>query len=439
MLNFKLLMILFIAGTILAIYQFQNQIEFPNRSESTIELEQRTSEIKQDLPKQSTRENYQTRIQNIQALLNEAKEQIAQLNYPEGITGLMTPDELKNELNLTEKLFRNSQEQAIYQTEFDNNYQKIEQEQIELMKTLRAQALAYQEKQKRLNLEHQRQIRQTLEQERIAIQMSGQQTKPQKKLCEKNIQEKINNKNNFKDPITGMDFIRVKAGTFMMGSPLNEADRFFNEVPHEVKLTKDFYLGKYEVTQREWQMIMGKNPSYFKNCGGNCPVDSVSWNKVQEFIRRLNERAKKRGERGGYRLPTEAEWEYAARAGTNTPFSFGENITTTQVNYNGNEPYNGSKVGDSNVKTIAACSLQANAWGFYEMHGNVWEWVSDIYDDYPERSVTDPNVQSGGSRRVNRGGSWDDDAGYCRSAFRGRLKPNSSDNDLGFRLARNSY
>ena len=186
-------------------------------------------------------------------------------------------------------------------------------------------------------------------------------------------------------------------------------------------------------------MIMGKNPSYFKNCGENCPVDNVSWYKVQEFIRRLNKKARAIGLRGGYRLPTEAEWEYAARAGTKTPFSFGENINTSQVNYNGNEPYNGGLKGEYRVKTVEACSLQGNAWGFHEMHGNVWEWVSDVYVNYPERSVTDPNVQSGGSRRVSRGGSWDDYAGYCRSAFRGRLKPNSSDNDLGFRLARSTF
>jgi len=184
---------------------------------------------------------------------------------------------------------------------------------------------------------------------------------------------------------------------------------------------------------------MGKNPSYFKNCGGNCPVENVSWEKVQEFIRRLNKKAKARGERERYRLPTEAEWEYAARAGTKTPFSFGENINTSQVNYNGNEPYNGGRKGEYRVKTVEVCGLQGNVWGFHEMHGNVWEWVSDVYVNYPENSVTDPDVQSGGTRRVSRGGSWDDDAGYCRSAFRGRLKPNSSDNDLGFRLARSTF
>lgn len=459
---------LFIAGVVLAGYQFQKKVESPVRPEPS--REKITTQIKQDQLKQQTRDKYQKRIKSIQALLKEAKELIAQLDYPEGVTDLPTPEELSKELNRAETALRTRQEQeqisrkyradvskikqqeeavkrqAGYQAELDNNYRIIEQEQkkryqaqVELMEALRAQALARQEKQKRLYQERKYQKREVLENKRKTEQARQQQVKLQPQLCEQQAQETSSQTISFTDPITGMGFIRVKAGTFMMGSPEKDVDRYRNEFLHEVNLTKDYYLGKFEVTQREWEVIMGRNPSYFKNCGENCPVDNVSWYKVQVFIRRLNEKAKARGERGGYRLPTEAEWEYAARAGTKTPFSFGENINTSQVNYNGNEPYNGGKKGEYRVKTVEACSLQGNAWGFHEMHGNVWEWVSDVYVSYPERSVTDPHVQSGGSRRVSRGCGWDDYAGYCRSAFRGRLKPNSSDDDLGFRLARSSY
>lgn len=399
----SILVTLFISGVVLAGEQFQNKVESPVIAESS--PEKITNQIKQDQLNKQTQDKYQNHIKSIQALLKEAKELIAQLDYLEGLSNLPTPAEFRKELNLVEAELRTRQEQE----------------------------------QKKLYQERVRQQRETLEKERKAQQARQQQVRLQPQLCEQQVPGTRSHKISFTDPITGMGFIGVKAGTFMMGSPEKDIDRFMNEFPHEVKLTKDYYLGKYEVTQREWQMIMGKNPSYFKNCGENCPVENVSWDKVQEFIRRLNERAKARGERGRYRLPTEAEWEYAARAGSKTPFSFGENIITSQVNYNGNEPYNGGRKGEYRVKTVEACSLQGNAWGFHEMHGNVWEWVSDVYVNYPEKSVTDPNAQSGSSRRVARGCGWDDYAGYCRSAFRGRLKPNSRDNDLGFRLARSSY
>lgn len=463
---------LFIAEVVLADYQFQNKVEPPVRLEAS--PEKTTTQIKQDQLKQQIRDKYQNRIKNIQALLKQAKELIAQLDYPEDLTDLPTPAEFSKELNLAETALRTKQEQeqisrkyqadvskikqqekavkrqTRYQAEPDNNFRIIEQEQkkrhqaqVELIEALRAQDLAYQEKLKRLNQEHEHQKRQAQEKKRKAEQAYQQQIKRQQayqyQLREQQAHEIRNQKIHITDPITGMNFIRVKAGTFMMGSPVKDFDRFNNETLHKVNLTKDYYLGKYEVTQGEWEVVMGKNPSYFKNCGKNCPVDNVSWYKVQEFIRRLNEKAKAIGLRGGYRLPTEAEWEYAARAGTMTPFSFGENINTSQVNYNGNEPYNSGRKGEYRIKTVGAFSLQGNAWGFHGMHGNVWEWVSDVYVDYPNNSVTDPDVQSGGTRRVSRGGSWDDYAGYCRSAFRGRLKPNSSDNDLGFRLARSIF
>ena len=451
----SILATLFIAEVALAGDQFQNNIESPVRLEAS--PGKTTTQIQQDQLKQQTRDKYQNRIKHIQALLKQVKEQIAQLDYPEDSTDLPTPAKFSKELNLIESTLRNRQEQeeagkrqARHQAEADNNFRIAEQQQnkrhqaqIELIEALRARDLAHQEKLKRLNQEHEQQKREAQEKTRKAEQEYQQQIKlqltRQQQIREQQAHEIRNQKRHITDPITGMSLIRVKAGTFMMGSLVKDVDRFNNEILHEVNLTKDYYLGKYEVTQAEWEMVMGKNPSYFKNCGKNCPVDNVSWNKVQKFIRRLNEKAKAMGLRGGYRLPTEAEWEYAARAGTKTPFSFGENINTAQVNYNGNEPYNGGSTGEYRERTIGTFSLQGNAWGFHEMHGNVWEWVSDVYVDYPENSVTDPHIQSGGTRRVSRGCGWDDYAGYCRSAFRGRLKPNSSDNDLGFRLARSTF
>jgi len=433
----------FIAEVVLAGSQFPNKVESPFRPE--VSPEKTITKINQVQLKQQARDKYQNRIKNIQALLKQVKEQIAQLDYPEDLTDLPTPEEFRKELNLAETALRIRQEQEQISRKYQADVSKIKQQEKAVKRQAGHQAepdnnfrIIEQEQKKRhqAQVEFQEKVRKTQHayQQQIKLQQAYQY-----QLREQQAHEIRNQNSNITDPITGMRFIRVKAGTFMMGSPLKDFDRFNNETLHKVNLTKDYYLGKYEVTQGEWQVVMGKNPSYFKNCGKNCPVDNVSWDKVQKFIRRLNEKSRAMGLRGGYRLPTEAEWEYAARAGTKTPFSFGENINTSQVNYDGNEPYNDGRKGEYRVKTLGIFSLQGNAWGFHKMHGNVWEWVSDIYVDYPENSVTDPNVQSGGTRRVSRGGSWDDYAGYCRSAFRGRLKPNSSDNDLGFRLARSTF
>ena len=192
----------------------------------------------------------------------------------------------------------------------------------------------------------------------------------------------------------GMEFIPIPPGSFMMGSPSNESGRYDNEKQHRVTLTKGFHMQTTEVTQRQWKAVMGNNPSNFKNCGDNCPVEEVSWNDVQDFIRKLNQRE------GGskYRLPTEAEWEYAARAGTTTRFSFGddEGRLGEYAWYSGN----------SGRKTHSVGQKTPNAWDLYDMHGNVWEWCQDWYGDYPSGSVTDSIGPSSGSRRVIRGGSW---------------------------------
>lgn len=230
----------------------------------------------------------------------------------------------------------------------------------------------------------------------------------------------------------GMEFVYIQPGTFKMGSPPNESGRDNDERQHRVTLTKGFYMQTTEVTQRQWKAVMGSNPSKFKNCGDDCPVETVSWDDVQEFIRKLNRRE------GGnkYRLPTEAEWEYAARAGTDTPFAFGHCLSTDQANYNGNNPLSGCSKGVYRKGTISVASFQPNSWGLYDMHGNVWEWCQDWFGNYPLGSITNPTGPFGGSYRVNRGGGWYSFAWYCRSANRDRLSPGGRGNFLGFRLLR---
>ena len=227
----------------------------------------------------------------------------------------------------------------------------------------------------------------------------------------------------------GMTFVRIPAGRFMMGSPPNEPERSDDETQHEVILTKDFFMQTTEVTQGQWKAVMGNNPSYFKACGEDCPVESVSWNDTQNFIQKLNQM-----ENGHYRLPTEAEWEYAARAGTTTPFAFGNCLNTDHANYNGNYPLANCPKGVYRSTTVTAGSLQANAWKLYDMHGNVYEWCSDWYSSYSSTAVVDPVGPTKGSGRVIRGGFWNSGARYCRSANRNYGSPGSTSGSLGFRL-----
>ena len=235
------------------------------------------------------------------------------------------------------------------------------------------------------------------------------------------------------DDFIGMELVYIKPGSFLMGSPENEIDRADEEYQHEVSISQGYYLGKYAVTQRQWQKVMRNNPAHFKSCGLDCPVENVSWDDIQTFIKKLNQQTGKH-----YRLPTEAEWEYAARAGTTSAFSFGDNITPAQVNYNGNYPYNGAAKGKYRETTVKVGSLPANAWGLHEMHGNVWEWVQDRYESgyYKNSPKNDPQGPAGGSYRVRRGGSWSYYARDVRSANRYRDSPSDSYNFLGFRLAR---
>jgi len=206
-------------------------------------------------------------------------------------------------------------------------------------------------------------------------------------------------------------------------------------------------MGKYPVTQKEYQEVMGTNPSNFK--GDNLPVEQVSWYDAVNYCNRLSQKEGLtpaytiNGENvtwnynaSGYRLPTEAEWEYACRAGTTTPFSTGNNITTSQANYDGNYPYNNNAKGTYREKTTAVGSFSPNPWGLYDMHGNVWEWCWDWYGDYPNNAQPDYRGASSGSYRVIRGGGWDSDAQLLRSASRSYGTPSSRDGDVGFRLVR---
>ena len=226
-------------------------------------------------------------------------------------------------------------------------------------------------------------------------------------------------------------FNLIPAGTFTMGSPSNEPARGKDEIQHEVIISKPFYMQTTEVTQGQWKKIMGNNPSYIKNCD-ECPVEKVSWSEVQNFIRKLN----RQEGTDKYRLPTEAEWEYAARAGTTTPFYTGNCLNTDQANFNGNYPLNGCPKGEYRKKSLPFGKFAPNAWGLYNMADNVWEWVEDWYGPYKSGSVTDPEGAATGSERVVRGGSWYDGAGFCRSAARSYYGPDVRDAILGFRLVR---
>jgi formylglycine-generating enzyme required for sulfatase activity len=232
---------------------------------------------------------------------------------------------------------------------------------------------------------------------------------------------------------SGIEVMYIPAGEFLMGSPENEAERSFVEGPvHKVVITEPFWMGKYEVTQAQWESVMGTNPSIFKNCP-QCPVEEVSWDDCQEFIKKLNAR----NDGNVYALPTEAQWEYACRAGTTTPFAFGATITPNQVNYDGNYPYGNGAKGLYRKKTIPVGSLNSpNAWGLHDMHGNVLEWCADWYDGnyYKTNPTNDPKGPGSGTSRVVRGGSWRGNAGGCRSACRRYGRPDGRSDYVGVRV-----
>ncbi len=249
----------------------------------------------------------------------------------------------------------------------------------------------------------------------------------------------------------GMRFVLIPAGSFIMGSPESEEGRQLNETQHKVVISKNFYMGETEVTQRQWEKLVGFNPSSFPDLGKTYPVDSVSWNQCVEFIRVLNDWEKT----DKYRLPTEAEWEYACRAESTTAFAEGP---LTTISCNEPEPailemawycYNsGTQNPAGDFKPRPVKTKFPNKWGLYDMHGNVQEWVQDscewrdllsrnvgaITDTYKD-NITDP-LSKTGEHRIFRGGAWHQSSKYQRSAYRGYYKPVAKKNSLGFRIVR---
>jgi len=218
----------------------------------------------------------------------------------------------------------------------------------------------------------------------------------------------------------GMQFKLLPGGTFTMGEG--------KETPHPVTLTKPFELGVYEVTQEQFEQVMGSKPSKFK--GPQNPVEQVDWNEAVAFCRKLSELPSEKSGGYGYRLPTEAEWEYACRAGTTTAYGFGDDASRLG-DY-------GWFDGNSDSKTHPVGEKKPNAWGLYDMHGNVYEWCRDWFGGYPSGSATDPTGATSGSYRVRRGGGWDRNAGDCRSAYRSGFTPEARSSYLGFRVLRSS-
>ncbi len=229
------------------------------------------------------------------------------------------------------------------------------------------------------------------------------------------------------DNSVDIEWSEIPAGTFVMGSPLNEKERYDSETEHQVTLSA-FKMSKYEVTFEQYDAFCdATNRAKPKHEGwgrGKRPVINVSWDDATAFATWM-----------GCRLPTEAEWEYACRAGTTTPFNTGYNVTTSQANYNGDfVPYNNYDKGMMRDKTLPVGSFAPNAWGLYDMHGNVFEWCSDWYGNYPTQSQADPTGPAIGDKKVFRGGSWISIGSNLRSGFRWYKNPGSIDKMLGFRL-----
>jgi formylglycine-generating enzyme required for sulfatase activity len=232
-----------------------------------------------------------------------------------------------------------------------------------------------------------------------------------------------------------MEFVLIRAGTFLMGSPPGEAKRDASEQLHPVTLSTPFYLQVAEVTLGQWEKVMGRSWLFRRQGCPETPVTRVSWRDTQEFLEALN----RLGE-GVYRLPTEAEWEYAARAGTTTAYPWGEQPDCARAMFGNNE--NKEETCVDYVRTRGwevGCpapvrSYPPNNWGLYDMHGNVWEWVADWFGEYPQGPVTDPKGSAEGSMRVRRGGSWFMYGFYCRSANRAKGHPDSRLQSTGFRV-----
>jgi formylglycine-generating enzyme required for sulfatase activity len=222
-----------------------------------------------------------------------------------------------------------------------------------------------------------------------------------------------------------MEFIRVEPGRFVMGSPVDEIGREAQETQHQVTLSRPYWLGAFEVTQRQWQLVMNENPSRFRVDGESRPVEEVTWFEVQEFLQRLT----KRGKGSRFRLPTEAEWEYACRGGTTTAYGMGPVLTPAQANF-----AESATGGYGHTTTVG--SFPPNAWGFHDMHGNVWEWTQDEHCPYGRAPATDPTPVCHSPLKVIRGGSWYFGADSARCALRHTHRPQDRGFSLGLRVVR---
>ncbi|MFO0825068.1 MAG: SUMF1/EgtB/PvdO family nonheme iron enzyme [Gemmataceae bacterium] len=221
-----------------------------------------------------------------------------------------------------------------------------------------------------------------------------------------------------------MTFSFIPPGSFLMGGTVVDAEK----PVHRVTLTKGFFLGVYPVTQEQWKAVMGNVPSHFK--GAKRPVEQVSWDDCQEFCKKVT--AELKG--GRVELPTEAEWEWACRAGTTSEYHFGDVLNVKLANYDGQYSWNGSPKGKYRKETTDVGSFPSNPWGLHDFHGNVWEWCSDWYGEYAADEQTDPLGQSNGQYRVLRGGSWLNYPRHCRAAYRDGLEPANRGNIIGFRV-----
>lgn len=268
-----------------------------------------------------------------------------------------------------------------------------------------------------------------------------------------------NNENSLNNTEIADELVLINGGTFEMGSPETEMQRETDETQHNVTVSS-FYIGRYEVSQKEYEEVMGENPSNFK--GENLPVESVSWYDAIEFCNKLSqnegltpvytidgENVSWDRSANGYRLPTEAEWEYAARAGTTTPFNTQDSISDKEANYYGHYPYGieenyfsqenlETEPGEYRQTTVEVNSFSPNSWGLYNIHGNVAEWCFDYYGEYDLENTNNPTGPETGTLKVNRGGAWNDYAKHLRSAYRASTTPSQAMSTIGFRIARNA-
>lgn len=256
----------------------------------------------------------------------------------------------------------------------------------------------------------------------------------------------------------GMRLVAIPSGQFAMGSPADRKEVEPDEILHSVRLSNGFFLGQTEVTQEQYQRVIGTNPSHFKDSGDGSrkdyPVENVSWDDAVDFCRRLSEMSEEVSAGRSYRLPTESEWEYACRSGGQGAFAIVEGKRLEDYGWFANN--SGHRLLDATAlwkedqanymerilgnkgSTSRVAQKLPNAWGIYDMHGNVWEWCSDWYGDYPADTVVDPKGPQSGTARVARGGGWHNPSNFCRSAFRFRDDPAERDYDIGFRVVMES-